>query len=1049
MKPLPLLVWIGILCSLSAGVAYAQVGKISGQVTHASTGEPIPGVTVVIEGTTQGAISDIEGYYSILNVRPGTYILRASSIGFTPQVQENVRVNIDLTAQVDFALQEEAVGLDEVVIVAEKPIVRRDVSANVANFNAQEIENIPVAGVDEVIDLQAGVESGMRIRGGSLDEVAFAVDGMTMRDGRDNVPFTGISYTAVDEVQVQTGGFNAEYGNVRSGLINVVMKEGSRDRYTADLLMRYSPPQRESLGPGVGDFDNYWMRPYLDPVTAFEGTSAWDTYERRQYPTFEGFNSISEAFRNDNNAGNDLSPEELQELFKWYRRKDMTVDRPDYEFDGSFGGPVPAIGKYLGDLRFMASLRQTQAAYTIPQSREAYTDRMGQIKLTANIGNSINVDLLGMYATQSGLNPNEFGFADILQGRGDMATRLTGGAETFGTHFWSETDVVRSMLGLNLTHTLSPSTFYEIRLQRNSSDYDTGPGRHRNREPIKQIGEMALDEAPYGFDTLVVNDPVGMWLGGNWSVGRDASWSTSWNGAIDITSQLNRFMQIKSGIEGVFTTHRSNHRYQHALFWQGGQNATFIWKRYPRQGAVYAQSKFEFEGIVANVGLRLDYFHAGGSWYAHELYDMGFSAITPPPEESIAQEPVDPQLSLSPRLGVSFPITENSKLFFNYGHFRQMLNPNNIYVLRQIFSGATSEVGNPNHPMPKTIAYELGYEHNIFNRFLLRMTGYYKDISEQPLLVGFHDISGLVNYNISLPYNYEDVRGFEISLVKNTGRFIRGFANFTYMARKAGQFGFGQMYENPVLQRDYLRNSTEHYPDVSVPEPFARVSLEFIVPETFGPSAGGLHPLGDWRINLLGGWRAGDVLTWTNNTTIRGVENNVRWTDDYDLDLRLSKNFAVRSHKATFFMDVSNVLNLKQMSRSAFLGSNDYNYYMQSLHLPADIFGDAPAPYSYIPGNDRPGDYRKEGVPFVPIEIVDNAENVANPATRPLYYERTTGDYKEWADGAWRKVDPNNVQREGQTVRVLKDKAYIDMPNNKAFTFLYPRRVRFGLRMSF
>ena len=1043
-----LLLLVGTLTLLTATTASAQNGKIAGQVTEASTGEPVPSVNVVIEGTTQGATTDLDGFYTILNVRPGTYDVRASFIGFTPQLVEDVRVNIDLTAEIDFQLQEATVGLEEMIVTAEKPIVQRDISANVANLSAGEIENIPVAGVTEVIDLQAGVESGMRIRGGGLDEVAFVVDGMSMRDGRDNTPFTGISYTAIEEVQVQTGGFNAEYGNVRSGLINVVMKEGRRDVYTADVLTRFSPPQSESFGPGVGDFENYWMRPYLDPATAFEGTSAWDVYERRQYPTFEGFNSISESFSQDNNAGNDLSPEELQELFQWYHRKDMDVDKPDYEFDGSFGGPVPVVGKYLGDLRFMASLRQTQAAYTVPQSRDAYNDRTGQIKVTTNLGTGIKVDLLGMYATQSGLNPDEFGWPVILQGGGDMATRLNGGAETFGTHFWSETDVQRSMLGMNLTHTLSASTFYEVRLQRNRSDYDTGPGRNRNRETVNQIGEMELDEAPFGFDSLVINAPTGMWLGGNWSVGRDASWSTSWNSALDVTSQMNRFTQIKAGIETIFTTHRSNHRYEHALFWQGGQNASFVWKRHPRQGAAYAQSKFEFEGIVANVGFRFDYFSATGSWYAHDLFDSGFSAITPPPEESIEQEDVEAQVALSPRLGVSFPITENSKLFFNYGHFRQMLNPNNIYMTRSIFSGAVSEVGNPNHPLPKTIAYELGYEQNIFNRFLVRLTGYYKDISEQPRLVGFHDISGLVNYNLSLPYNYEDVRGFEVSLVKNQGRFVRGFANFTYMARKAGNFGYGEVYENPVQQRTYLRTSTEHYPDVSVPEPFARINLELIVPETFGPDVAGLRPLGDWHVNFLGSWRAGDVLTWTSNTTIPGVQNNVRWTDDYNLDLRFSKNFNTSVGGAQFFLDVTNVLNLKRMSQGAFLGSNDYNFYMQSLHLPENIFGDSPAPYSYLPGDDQPGDYREEGVPFVPIEIVDNATNVSDPEARPLYYERETGNYMEWSGSAWREVDPNRVEREGETVRVLEDKAYIDMPNNRAFAFLYPRRVRFGLRLN-
>ena len=137
--------------------------------------------------------------------------------------------------------------MDEVTVIAERPVVQRDVSANVANFNAEEVENMPVSGVDEVIDLQAGIEPGLRVRGGGLNEVAFMVDGMSTAVGRDQQPFTNVSFTSVSEVQVQTGGFNAEYGNARSGIINVVTKDPPRDRYTADVLLRYAPGPAEVL----------------------------------------------------------------------------------------------------------------------------------------------------------------------------------------------------------------------------------------------------------------------------------------------------------------------------------------------------------------------------------------------------------------------------------------------------------------------------------------------------------------------------------------------------------------------------------------------------------------------------------------------------------------------------------------------------------------------------------------------------------------------------------------------------------------------------------
>ena len=95
--------------------ALAQSGKIAGTVRDASTGEALPGVNVVIDGTTQGAVTDLSGFYNILNVRPGTYAVRASFVGFTSQLTENVSVNTGLTTTIDFSLGEQSVGLDEVV----------------------------------------------------------------------------------------------------------------------------------------------------------------------------------------------------------------------------------------------------------------------------------------------------------------------------------------------------------------------------------------------------------------------------------------------------------------------------------------------------------------------------------------------------------------------------------------------------------------------------------------------------------------------------------------------------------------------------------------------------------------------------------------------------------------------------------------------------------------------------------------------------------------------------------------------------------------------
>lgn len=1039
--------------SMGSSAVYGQTGNIAGQVTEAQTGDPLPGVNVVVDGTTQGATTDADGYYRILNVAPGTYTMRATFVGYAEQVIEDVRVNIDLTTNVDIQMQEEAVGLDEVVVQSEEPVVKPDISANIANISAEGIENIPAASIDEIVGLQAGVEPGLSIRGGGQDELSFMVDGLSMRTGRTNAPFTGVSYTAVEEIQVQTGGFNAEYGNVRSGLINVVTKEGPRDHYTVDVLARYSPAQREYFGSAPNDPNAYYMRPYLDDEVAWEGTDNWDRYTQQQYLPFEGWNAVSDQLQSDDEPSNDLTPQEAQEVFRWRFRKPFDITDPDYELDASIGGPIPVVSQSLGDLRFFASYRQTQEPYVVPQVRSAFRDRMGQVKLTSNVSPGMKVNVQGLHGVSYGLTSSSDGngFRGEMppypwSTRGMVDNLDEGGL--FGKDEFALQDITNSMAGISLTHTLGPSTFYEVDVQRMYTDYFTRPGPHRDTVTVqREIGPMQLTEYPYGWQFLPPNKGLTSLELRSGAEDRDTSNVAVWSSSFDITSQITHFSQMKAGLDFIYSNYDITHG--EVTSWLFADQPIYRWERSPVQGAAYAQNKLEFEGLIANVGIRLDYFDAGDSWYAYSPFSRALTANYEfAPEkiselEDVQEVDIDPQLALSPRLGVSFPVTENSKLFFNYGHFRQMLEARSIFEVGKIPAGKVEEIGNPNHPMPQTISYELGYEQNLFNQLLLRLTGYYKDVSKQPRGVNYTSIDGQVNYVRHEPYNYEDVRGFEVSLSRNTGRWMRGFFNYTFMARKTGNFGLARRFEHLVQQREFRRQAE---PDETrpIPEPFARINIEFFTPAEFGPDIAGRQLLGDWHLNWLGEWRAGQVFTWRAGADIPELNNNVRWRDYYNLDLRLSKNINTSVGSARLFVDVSNVLNLKHLHSSAgFQGPNDFEQYMMSLHLPENAFEDVDrAPYEFIPGDDRPGDYRDINVDWVPIEIVQEVSGVSNPHDRPLYYEQTTRTYMQWSSGSWQEADADRVEQ------VLDDKAYIDMPNQQYFRFLNPRRVMFGLRVT-
>src|SRR5690606_35833143 len=153
-------------------------------------------------------------------------------------------------------------------------------------------------------------------------------------------------------------------------------------------------------------------------------------------------------------------------------------------------------------------------------------------------------------------------------------------------------------------------------------------------------------------------------------------------------------------------------------YFKANLSPVFIWERQPVQGAAYLQTKREFQSLVANIGPRADYWHAGGARYAYDRYSTACAGRYGQAQPGAAREqvPTRRMVELRPRLGISFPITTQSKLFFNYGHFRQMNNPHDLFIIREVVTGAVDQVGNPDHPMPTTVAYELGYEHSLFNR---------------------------------------------------------------------------------------------------------------------------------------------------------------------------------------------------------------------------------------------------------------------------------------------------------------------------------------------
>ncbi len=848
---------------------YSQVGKINGVIKDAQTGEALIGANIIVEGTTIGAATNIDGFYVITNVPPGTFNLRASMVGYTQQVIQNVRVSIDLTTEINVNLSSQTIGIEEVVVVAQIPVVRQDVSSSVVNLNIKEIENLPVVSVSRVIGLQAGVQ-GLTIRGGASDQTAFVVNGITLRDERDNTPYTGISFTNIEELQIQTGGFNAEYGNIRSGLINVVTKEGKKDKYNFSMLGRYRPQGRKHFGDAANSPNSYWIRPYIDDAVAWTGTDNgnWDIYTQRQYQRFEGgWYKVSESLLADDNPNNDLSPEAAQRLFLWQHRRPLDIDDFDYDLDMSFSGPVP-YGQELGNLRFAASYRQSRSMYLVPLSDDAYRDFNGSLKITSDVGQGMKLSVEGLIGKQTGTNYSRSGGPGLFTSSSGVASNIdwrSGAsyldARIYAPEYWNPATIYTNMQGFKFTHAVSSNTFYEIVGSRVSFEYDTYTGTPRyayevdasgniiqplsfsdNTDSSKGIviGGVFYDMGPYGFFSGQAGSiGSGMNTGLGFSNSRDSSKLNTYSLRFDYASQFDKYNYLKAGFEFIYTENLVN--YSQIDLFLPSNNVTSSWSKYPKKVAFYAQDKLEFEGMIANLGLRLDISDPGGDWYIFDQYNSALSgAQSANIDVLLTKEPVKTQVNLSPRLGVAFPISVNSKLYFNYGHFRSMPAPENLFLLRKSQSTQiVTRIADPSVDLPKTVAYELGFEQNLFDQLLLNIKGYYKDVSNQPRLVRYTSEDNTVNYQINEPNNYYDIRGFEIDLRKNRGEWVTGFINYTYMVSSYGYFGLPSYPENPTLFREVERNTKILYQEKPVPQPYARASIDFFTPVDWGPDLGG------------------------------------------------------------------------------------------------------------------------------------------------------------------------------------------------------------------
>ncbi len=739
-------------------MSWAQSGKITGTVTDALSGETLIGVNVVIEGTTQGTSTNIDGEYVIIGVRPGTYTLVASYIGFQTQRIEGVRVQIDLTTEVDISMSEEVVEGEEIVVTATRPLVQKDLTATTSVVSGDEIRALPVENFDDVVNLQAGVVNG-HFRGGRTGEVAYLVDGLPITDVFDGGRGVSIENSSVEELQVVTGAFNAEYGQALSGIVNVVTRDGTNE---------FSG----SFSGFLGDYAS--TNSDLFPET---GTG----------------NLRATAIQNaELNLGGPILKDKLFFFTsgRYFQNEGSVYGRDVFRYDdlgfNSNGELVLLNPSGSGDSSIVAL--------------NPYEKISGQAKLTWRAMRNVRV-AANIIASRETFNSYDGEFHHSLF--------------YFPSAQLDKERNARSAY-LKWTHTLSNRTFYEAGITNTYNEFNEqlfdDPEDPRYR-----------DNDLFGFQETQFFSGFRIGGTDNKRFSRSTNtllFKADLSSQIDKINLLKTGFELRAHTlkfqddfvfvsEGVNATQRGV-----------GSNARYT--REPVEFSAYVQDKIELGGLIINAGLRFDFFDSRGKVmrdptdpntvflenrqdFAGELTSDDVDEFGIPDPSYFTPdalfEDAEAKYALSPRLGVAFPITESGVIHFAYGQFFQIPNFENLYqnpyfLLGSGGSGLLGLIGNANLDPEHTINGEIGLKQALSSSSAIELTAYYRDIRN---LTGTATdptpVAGTsARYGILKNSDFGFVRGVVFRFDQRIGTSLFASADYTYQVAKANASDPNQVY---------------------------------------------------------------------------------------------------------------------------------------------------------------------------------------------------------------------------------------------------------------
>lgn len=916
------------------------VGKITGTVVDSESGEALAGVNILVQGTMQGAASDADGYYVILNVPVGQYDVKASYIGYKEIVVRGVSVNLDLTTELNFELERTVLEFEQVTVTAERPMIRKDETNTNVIRTADEIENLPTRGLQNLAAQIAGVvkednSGAMNIRGGRSSETAMYIDGVFVNDPYNYAMRLYLPNQAIEQMSVQTGGFNAEYGEAMSGIIAITTSAGA-NKYHASfeaITDEFLSPDDKMLGTYSYGFNEYVLTasgpiiPKMNHTFFISATRKW----RADYTPSWGWAE---------------NPDRLEE----------------YSYDQLIGTGLDSSGQIIWgdtvthDYKFNARLPENWSSdWSFTGKVKFQIGKNMQLKSSiAQTDRKFSADFLGLAA---GIQPVRF----------------------FDTEHRPVYFTNTRSINTTFTHTLSSHTFYDLKFNLFNTERKTYDPMFK--DDLEKYGDPTYNPWPdtsqyYGEAFTGRLTPDYFQPGAQYD-NYFRQRTTYWGIDFDITHQQGKYHTFKAGFEYKYHTLRSiriygpskladpdyadeleKYRATDIRFYgydvegnevddgdyledvvrdESGRPTDKFKKQAPYHPIVmsgYIQDKIEFNDLIINLGVRYDHVNPN-AWMFKEIaatFDendeyvdgtgmFGGDRIF----DKADVKDSETYYFISPRLGMSFPVTDKTVFHAQYGKFYQAPRLTDLYLSpfyldRFVMSGGYfTSLDNPNLRPPKTTSYEIGFKQRMGEFASLQLTAFYKETEDLVQLLNVTtDVTNIAFYDNG---DFGQIKGMDI--IFNLRRYKNLSATFNYEMQFAEGTGSASGSNFDIAWQGGARG---HFPKFAMPLDFEQrhtgsLNLDY----RFGKDDAPIGFLKHAGANLVFAFNSGNPYTRmktfnTNPFTGRYDNDNVSespysavnaeitpWV--YKIDLKVNKQFYFGTAKLNVYAWVLNLLN--------------------------------------------------------------------------------------------------------------------------------------------